>query len=161
MSQHLISTPPWVSVEPTSQALLTAAAQSWEDDLTSEQYIQQALAQPDVELDVLVSAYRYYFYKNSNIKALEMATQVLMRLQQAEKWPADWDSLKPILLAQMDDSAARLYLSAYAASGLLLARLGQVENAQTIADQIQQLEAKEFGAEVLHAILNPSPEDED
>lgn len=30
---------------------------------TSELYIQQALAQLDVELDMLVSAYRYYFKK--------------------------------------------------------------------------------------------------
>ena len=54
----------------------------------------------------------------------------------------------------------RLYLSAYAASGLLLARLGKLEMAQTIADHVRQLEAKEFGGELLLNILNPPAEDD-
>lgn len=56
----------------------------------------------------------------------------------------------------------RLYLSAYAASGLLLARLGQLESAQTIAEQVKQIEAKEFGGELLLNILNsPIDQEED
>lgn len=123
--------------------------------------MRQALAQPEVEMDVLVGAYRYYFYKNNNPMALEVATTVLDRIQKAQQWPTAWTRLKPLLQAQIHEPAVRLYLSAYAASGLLLARLGSVESAQTIADQIQQLNAKEFGGELLMNILNPPPEDED
>lgn len=157
----LTKPPPWFPVATFAQALLVAAAQTWEDAEASEQYIQQALAQPDVDLNVLVSAYRYYFYKNNNAMALKMATRVCDRIQKAEQWPTAWDDLKPILLARLEDENARLYLSAYAASGLLLARLDNVEAAQVIAAQVQQIEAKEFGAELLLNILNPPPEEED
>ncbi|MEM1251222.1 MAG: hypothetical protein AAGI69_02225 [Cyanobacteria bacterium P01_H01_bin.21] len=142
----------------SARALLVSAAQTWEDTTVSEQYVQQALAQPDVDLDVLVSAYRYYFYKNNNAKALAMAIEVCDRI--AKSWPSDWETLKPLLIAQLDSPAVRLYLSAYAASGLLIARLGQLENAQRIAAQIQQIEAKEFGGELLFSILNAA-DDED
>ncbi|MGD1951023.1 MAG: hypothetical protein ACFB14_15435 [Leptolyngbyaceae cyanobacterium] len=54
----------------------------------------------------------------------------------------------------------RLYLSAYGTSGLLFARLGQLENAQRIAAQIQQIDAKEFGGELLFSILTTA-DDED
>ncbi|MEO1126701.1 MAG: hypothetical protein AAFX95_21895 [Cyanobacteria bacterium J06639_16] len=163
MSQSftLPKAPPWCSATASSQDLLAAVAQTWEDTPTSEHYLQQALAQPQVELDVLIGAYRYYFYKNRDAMALQMAMLVLDRIQQAEQWPTAWDDLKPILLERIDDSNARLYLNAYAASGLLLARLGNFEEAQSVADQVQQIEAKEFGAEVLHSILNPAPEEEE
>lgn len=153
--------PPWFSISAQTQTFLLAAAQTWEDTQISEQYIQQALAQPNIALDVLVSAYRYYFYKNQNTKALDMAIAVIERIQQSEHWPTLWDDLKLILLARLDDEIVRLYLSAYVASGLLLARLGRVVEAEHIADQVQQLNAKEFGAEVLFSILNSPPDDED
>lgn len=137
-----------------------AAAQTWENTEVSEQYIQQALAQPEVDLDVLISAYRYYFYKNNNALALEMAVTVCDRIQKNEQWPTDWKSLKPLLAAQLDHEMVRLYLNAYAASGLLLARLGKLEMAQTIADHVQQIEAKEFGGELLLNILNSPAEDD-
>lgn len=160
-SQSTQSGPSWCEASASNRALLTAAAQTWNDTRASSQYIQQALAQPDVELDVLVSAYRYYFYKNNDSMALEISTTLVDRIQKAEQWPTDWEALKPVLQAQMDHPMVRLYLNAYAASGLVLARLGSFECAQLIAEQVQQLEAKEFGAEVLLTILNPPAEDED
>ncbi|WP_050765830.1 hypothetical protein [Synechococcus sp. PCC 7335] len=79
------ASPSWFSVSGPAQAWLTAAAHTWEDTKTSEQYIQQALAQPGSELDVLVSAYRYYFYKNQNQKALDIAVAVIEHIQQSEQ----------------------------------------------------------------------------
>ncbi len=162
--------PSWFSVASSAKPLLVAAAQTWEDTDVSEQYIQQALAEPDVELDTLVSAYRYFFYKNNNAEALEIAIAVCdsasadlsVRIRKDEQWPTDWEDLKPLFLDQLDDAMVRLYLSAYNASGLLLARLGKLEIAQQIANQVQQIEAKEFGGEFLLNILNsPADEDED
>ena len=150
--------PPWFLVDGSARDLLVSAAQAWEDTTVSEQYVQQALAQPDVDLDVLISAYRYYFYKHNNARALAMANAVCDRISQA--WPTDWKTLKPLLIAQLDSPAVRLYLSAYAASGILLARLGHLESAQQIATQVQQIEAREFGGELLLNILNPADEDD-
>ncbi|NJM97033.1 MAG: hypothetical protein HC800_07500 [Phormidesmis sp. RL_2_1] len=90
-----------------------------------------------------------------------MAIAVIERIQQAEQWPTQWDDLKPILLADLDDQSVRLYLSAYMASGLMLARLGNVAEAERITAHVQQLNAKEFGAETLFSILNSPLEDED
>ena len=159
-AKAMISTinPPWFSVGGSAKTLLVSAAQTWEDTAVSERYIQQALAQPDVELEVLVSAYRYYFYKHNNTEALAIAMAVCDRI--ATTWPTDWETLKPLLIEQLDSPAVRLYLSAYAASGLLLARLGHLEQAQQIATQVQQIEAKEFGGELLSNILTCDEEDE-
>ncbi|MEO0406712.1 MAG: hypothetical protein AAF289_05115 [Cyanobacteria bacterium P01_A01_bin.135] len=99
----LPTAPSWFSTSASTQPWLAAAAQSWEDTQTSERYVEQALAQPDVDLEALVSAYRYYFYKNQDAKALEMAIAVTERIQRLEQWPAQWDDLKPILLARLDD----------------------------------------------------------
>jgi hypothetical protein len=113
-------------------------------------------------LEVLISAYRYYFYKSNVTKALEIVLAVCDRLRQAEQWPTHWDDLQPLLQAQLEWPTTRLYVSAYAASGMLYARLGQIHIAQTIAEQIQQLQAKEFGADVLLGILTaPLDDDED
>ena len=155
-----IDPPEWFGAS-SARSLLMAAAQTWENTHVSERYIEQALTQPDVELDVLVSAYRYYFYKNNDAKALDMATAICDRIQNAQQWPTGWESLKPLLLKQLDDAMVRLYLNAYAASGLLRARLGQLDTAQTIAEHVKQIEAKEFGGELLLNILNPSVDEED
>ncbi|ESA34619.1 hypothetical protein N836_16060 [Leptolyngbya sp. Heron Island J] len=152
--------PPWLSVSGSARTWLVAAAQTWEDTDVSEQYMQQALAQPDIGLDVLVSAYRYYFYKNNNVLALEMALTVCDLIQKNEQWPTDWASLKPLLADQLDHEMVRLYLSAYGAAGLLLARLGDLERAQTIADHVKQIDPKEFAGELLLNILNAPAEDD-
>ena len=138
-----------------------AAVQTWENTCVSERYIQQALDQQNVELDVLVSAYRYYFYKSNTVRALEMAVAVCDRIQTDNQWPTAWESLKPLLADQLDNAMVRLYLNAYAASGLLRARLGQLETAQTIAEHVKQIEAREFGGELLLNILNSSEEEDD
>ncbi|WP_299485650.1 hypothetical protein [Acaryochloris sp. IP29b_bin.137] len=149
----------WISGADVPQSLLVAAAQSWEDTQTASAYIHQALAEPDVELDVLVSAYRYFFYKNDDPRALEMAALICDHIHKNEHWPDAWSDLQPILQERLDDPNARLYLSAYTASGLVLARLGRLEEVQVIGERVLQIEAKEFGAEVLFSILNPSEED--
>lgn len=147
--------------EPAStQELLAAAINHWDNTAVSAQYVQAALAK-DAGLEVLISAYRYYFYKSDAPMALKMAIAVCDRVQQAEQWPTHWDELQPILLAQIESVNARLYINAYAAAAMLRARLGQLETAQTMAEQVQQLQAKEFGADVLLGILNPPPDEED
>jgi hypothetical protein len=156
-----LACPSWLAVSASTQDLLAAAAQAWDDDNASEGYIRAALAQPGIELDALVGAYRYFFYKNNDPMALEVAIALCDRIQTANHWPQDWNALKPILLSQLEDLTVRLYLSAYAATGLVLARLGQIDAAQTVAHQMQQIDAKEFGADVLLSILNPLPEEED
>lgn len=153
--------PSWFSASSSIQDLFAAAAQSWNDAAVSEQYIEQALAQADVGFDVLIGAYRYYFYRNQLSQALQVATTVCDRICSTEQWPTEWPKLQPLLMAHLDVPAVRLYLSAYVASGLVLARLGRVEEAQRVANQVQQLGAKEFGAELLLNILSSAADEEE
>ncbi len=81
--------PPWFSISAQTQTFLLAAAQTWEDTQISEQYIQQALAQPNIALDVLVSAYRYYFYKNQRLNSCfrEVVPFKLKRVMLGKNFP--------------------------------------------------------------------------
>ena len=152
----------WYPVSDEIKQLLIAATDVWEDTQQSEAYIHQALAQADTNLDVLVAAYRYFFYKNQNALALQVANTVCDRIQQLEQLPTDWQALSPILLRRKEEPNIRLYLNARAASGLVLARLGELEQAKDIATHIQAIDDKnEFGASVVLNILTQPPEEEE
>lgn len=143
-----------------SEALLSAAVKHWEDAPVSDALVQQAIADAD-DLNAFIGAYRYYFYKANGVMALQMAQAVCDRLHRQAQWPTEWGALQPILLTHLEDEDVRLYISAYMATGFLHARLGQLEIAEAIAHQVQQLGAGEFGADVLLSILNAPQEEDD
>ncbi|PLZ49460.1 hypothetical protein CBP13_18125, partial [Fischerella thermalis WC441] len=62
-----------------------------------------------------------------------------------------------------EEPQIRLYLNAYAASGLVLAKLGEIEKAKEISTQVKSIDDKnDFGAGILLDILTrPAEEDED
>lgn len=152
----------WYDVSPEVKQLLVAAAQNWENTSESERYIYQALAKNETNLDVLVAAYRYFFYKNNNPMALNVALKVIEKIKAIEHFPESWKQLKPILQNRREDPNIRLYLNAYSASGFVLARLGEREKAQEIASRVKEIDDKnEFGASVILDILtNPEEEEE-
>lgn len=152
--------PSWCDASAANRALLAAVAQDWHHSPLARAHLQQTLAHPEVELTVLVSAYRYYFYNHDDAQALAMATTLRERIRMAQGWPPTWEELRPYLLAQPDNPMVRLYLSAHGAAGLVLARLGQLESARILAQQLQQMGAKEFGAEVLLGVLTAPPEED-
>jgi tetratricopeptide (TPR) repeat protein len=152
----------WYDVSPEVKQLLVAAAQNWENTSESEQYIYQALAKNETNLDVLVAAYRYFFYKNNNAMALNVALKVIEKIKAIEHFPESWEQLKPILQNRREESNIRLYLNAYSASGFVLARLGEREKAQEIASRVKEIDDKnEFGASVIWDILTNPEEEED
>jgi tetratricopeptide (TPR) repeat protein len=153
----------WYQVPSEVEKLLRSATQSWENSQESDRYMQEAIALCDTNLDVLVSAYRYFFYKHCDRQALQIALKVLEQIQKTEQLPEDWEQLKPILVSRKEDYPIRLYLNAYAASGLVLARLGEIEKAKEITAKVKEIDDKnEFGASVVFDILtNPIDEDED
>ncbi len=152
----------WYELPAEVKHLLVAAANTWEDTAQSQFYINQALAIAHHSLDVLVAAYRYFFYKHNDVAALQIATQVLERISALEAFPDDWDELAPILSQRKDEPVIRLYLNAYAASGLIRARLGELDAATIITSRVSELDDKrEFGATtVLHVLTHPDDEEE-
>ncbi|MCS6813254.1 MAG: hypothetical protein NZ772_06745 [Cyanobacteria bacterium] len=152
----------WYDLPAEVKQLLIAAATTWEDTAQSQAYIQKALTIAHQSLDVLVAAYRYFFYKHNNSAALTMATQVIERIKQLEQLPESWELLAPILRERQEDITIRLYLNAYAASGLILARMGAIAEAVEITSRVSELDTKgEFGAATVLQILTHSDDEED
>lgn len=160
----------WYQVPEEIKTLLILATENWENTAESEKYVHQALAKTDsisgvlkLEcIDVLVTAYRYFFYKNNSLIALRMALKVVEKINQSEKLPDDWEQLKPILVSRKEEPKIRLYLNASAASGLVLAKLGEIQKAKEVTSRVKEIDNRnEFGASTVFDILTrPAEEDE-
>lgn len=152
----------WYAVSENVKQLLMLASAHWDNPEIADCCINQALAIADDNPDVLVSAYRYFFYTHNNLLALQVATKVLEMVKRIESLPEDWLQLKQILSDRLDEPNIRLYINAYAASGLIRARLGEIETAKQIAIQVSEIEKRnEFGGNVVRNILdNPDGDDE-
>ncbi len=152
----------WYDLPTEVKHLLVAAAATWEDTATSQDYMQQALTIAHQSLDVLVAAYRYFFYKHNDAAALQIANQVIEQIRQLEGFPESWDLLAPILSDRKEEANIRLYLNAYAASGLVMARMGRIAEATEITSRVSELDTRrEFGAATVLNILTHSDDEED
>jgi hypothetical protein len=152
----------WFDVTDDVKELLILAAQNWENTEESTKYMQQALAKTEDNTDVLVAAYRYFYYKNNYVLALTTAEKITARIKKAESLPDNWQELKPILVNRHQEPEIRLYLTAYAASGLVLAKLGKIEQAKEISTRVKSIDEKnDFGAGILLDILTRPPEEDD
>ncbi|WP_179228565.1 hypothetical protein [Leptolyngbya ohadii] len=152
----------WYDVPETVKQQLMLVSAHWDQPELANGYMAQALALADDHPDVLVSAYRYFFYTHNNDLALQVTTRVLDKVRQTELLPEDWTVLKPILLDRLEDPQIRLYINAYAASGLILARLGETELARRIAVRVSEIETRnEFGGNVVRDILDHPDDDEE
>ncbi len=153
----------WFQVPEDIKQLLILAADNWQNTSLSEVYLNQALAKTNDSIDVLVAAYRYFYYKNNYQMALETASKVINKIKNTENLPDNWEQCKSILFNRREDEQIRLYLTAYAASGLVLAKIGEIEQAKTICMQIKEIDIKnEFqSASILLDILTRPPEEDD
>lgn len=139
-------TPSWFDVSPEIKRLLLSVSNNWDNTDESEHYIHQALAESGEDITVSIAAYRYFFYKNNLPMALQVVRTVVDRLKKTEGLPQDWEKIKSIVIKKKEDESTRLFLSAYAAMGLVLARLGDTDSAQEIALRIREIDDKnEFG----------------
>ena len=152
----------WFDVADDIKELLILAAQSWENTEESTKYMQQALAKTADNTDILVAAYRYFYYKNNYSLALTTAEKITAKIKAVENLSDNWEELKPILIKRQEEPQIRLYLNAYAASGLVLAKLGKIEEAKEISSRIKGIDDKhDFGAGILLDILTRPPETDD
>lgn len=156
-----VTSPSWYGVPDQAQPWLALASAHWDQPHQADGYMNQALALAADHPDVLVSAYRYFFYTHNYPRALQVATTVLDLVRRTEALPQDWPQLAPILTARRDHPLIRLYINAYAASGLILARQGDADAARTIATQVSTLEHRnEFGGRLVRQILDQPDQDE-
>ncbi len=151
----------WFEVPADVKELLILATKTWENTTESEQYMQQALTKAGENIDVLVAAYRYFYYKNNFVIALQTVNKVIDLIKITENFPDDWEELKSILINRKQEPQIRLYLNAYAASGLVLAKLGELESAKEVSTRVKEIDNKnDFGAGILIDILTRPPEED-
>ncbi|BAZ80648.1 MAG: hypothetical protein ACKO9I_14100 [Sphaerospermopsis kisseleviana] len=152
----------WFDVSDEVKELLILAAKTWENTEESAKYMQQALAKTGENTDVLVAAYRYFYYKNNYSLALTTAEKIIAKIKEIENLPHNWEELQPILQQRKEEPNIRLFLNAYAASGLVVAKLGKLEQAKEISTKIQGIDNKnDFGASILFDILTRPPEEDE
>ncbi|MDJ0632397.1 MAG: hypothetical protein QNJ34_04315 [Xenococcaceae cyanobacterium MO_188.B29] len=152
----------WCNVEPEIKQLLLLASENWEYTGLAEKYIREALFRAGDNLDVLVGAYRFFFYKHQPVVALSIVQQVLQSIATKENLPTEWSQLKPIVIARKQEPSIRLYLNAYAAKGLVLAQLGKLEEAKLISQSIKDIDdSREFCATTVFEVITRSPDEEE
>jgi len=144
-----------------TKELLNLAVLHWENTPLSQQYIQEALKAAPESLEVAIAAYRYFFYKQEYNLALQAAEKIVNRITKLKNLPSDWQQLKPILINNPNDACLRLYVNAYLASGFILTKLKQFNNAYQIFTRVHEIDnLNEFGAKTMLDILNNSHNDE-
>ena len=140
----------WYDVPEDVKQLLVKAADNSENTSECEKYISQALAKTQNELDVLIAAYRYFFFKEKYQMALQTAEKVEEKAKQIAKLPDDWEDQKPILIKREEEQIIQIYVNAYSATGIIFAALGASEKAQEISDKVKDIDRENvFTAGVL------------
>lgn len=152
----------WYDVEPEIKQLLLLAGENWESTDLAEKYIREALVKSGNNLDVLVGAYRFFFYKHKPTVALSIAQEVLRLLSATENLPDEWLQLKPILITRKHEPNVRLFLSAYAAKSLILAQLDRISEAKLISQRVREIDDnREFCATTVFEVITHSPDEDD
>ena len=152
----------WYDASEEVKELLVLATDNWEDSSLSEQYMNQALEKAGDNIDVLVGAYRFFFYKNKSEIALKIAKKVLNIIQEKENLPLAWEQLQPILKERQKEDSIRLYLNAYASQGYILAKMGKIEAAKLITERVQMIdENRESCATTVFEVLTKDPDKDD
>ncbi len=152
----------WYDVEPEIKRLLLLASENWEDTDLAEKYIREALSKAGDNLDVLVGAYRFFFYKHQPATALSIAQQVIEAIATRENLPLEWTELKPILSDRATDPQIRLYLNAYAAKGLILAQLGRIDEAKAISQRVKEIDdSRQFCSTTVFEVITKSPDEDE
>lgn len=152
----------WCDVKPEIKQLLLLASENWEYTGLAEKYIREALSNAGDNLDVLVAAYRFFFYKHQSAAALSIAQQVIQLIATQEKFPQEWSQLKPILSDRATEPTVRLYLNAYAAKGLILAQLGRLDEAREISQQVKEIDdSRQFCSTTVFEVITRSPDEDE
>ncbi|MGF1480518.1 MAG: hypothetical protein ACFB4I_13675 [Cyanophyceae cyanobacterium] len=152
----------WYNIEPEVKQLLLLASENWEYTGLAEDYVKEALLRAGNNLDVLVGAYRFFFYKHQPAVALSIVQQVLQLIAIKENLPVEWSQLRSLLQSRKQDPQIRLYLNAYAASGLVLAQLGKIEQAKLVTQRVKELDdSREFCATTVFEVLTQSPDEDE
>ena len=75
----------WFDVSDNVKSLLILATENYGNTIQADNYINQAIAKSKTKeeyLDVLVAAYRYFYYKNNYSMALQLTNQLIDKIKE-------------------------------------------------------------------------------
>lgn len=150
----------WFEAPEHVKANLQRAVESWEDTEKSSQYVLKALEENRGNLNVLVSAYRFFFYKQSYPMAIQIALKIMDILRSKRSIPEKKREMLAYLRSNLEDYDIRLFINAYSAYAFMLMRLGSLEKATEILSLLKEIDERgEFGISIMLGLMEVREDD--
>ena len=133
------------SLPPGVEALLQEAGGLYGEG-RAEPPLLEALARAPESLNVLVAAYRFYYYQHRLEEALKIAGQALAITARRLDIPLDWKLLAEEHVGKVGSAAMallRFHLLSLKAEAYLLLRLGRRDESQAILTKLVALDEKD------------------
>ena len=139
-------------IPPEVESLLQAGADAYPEGGGELPLLQAYFLAPEC-LAVLVSLYRYYFYRHQHERALVVARRALARTATRLEWPDDWRQLTPQHLEDRPLPLIRFHLMALKGAAYLQLRLGAIDEARAMLDILMSLDPHDrLGAAALDQV---------
>lgn len=141
---------------PDVQALIDAAAKSWNDETRAEELLADAARRAPDHAAVFIARYRFYFYRNRLADALTVARECLVKAARDIRAPQDWRAVESTH-ANFDsyDVLPRFYLFALKGYAYLNMRLGNLSEGAQALEKLQGLDpADRLNGSVLRGVLD-------
>ena len=131
------------SLPPDVETLLQQAGELYGDG-EAEPLLVEALRLAPESLNVLVAAYRFYYYQHRLNDALNIAGLALAVTSRRLDIPADWNVLTSAHLSQAGPAAmalVRFHLLSLKAEAYLLLRLGRTMEGRAMLEKLLELDS--------------------
>lgn len=148
---------------PEVQALVDAAAKSWDDEARAEGLLAEAAKQAPDHAAVYIARYRFYFYRNRLADALTVARECLAKAARDIRAPQDWREVDATH-ANFDsyDVLPRFYLFTLKGYAYLNMRLGHLGEGAQALDKLERLDPSDrLNGSVLRGVLERMGRDDD
>lgn len=140
-----------------AQAHLDKAAARYHLSDVAETHLHQAANLAPEHAAVLISLYRFYFYKGQLVEALEVARACLSKAMRENLLGEDWKAVRPADANFTDWGALvpRFFLFSLKGYAYLHLRLGDLEEGRCAAEKLLELDPRDrIGAQVLIDVLD-------
>jgi len=149
---------------PEAERHIKAAGRAYHLDDVAETHLHEAQALAPGHVAVLISLYRFYFYKGRLDEALDIARICLTKAAQENNLPPNWRDTKAddAIFCRYEDIAPRFFLFTLKGYAYLQLRLGNMEEGLEAVLKLLELDASDkIGARVLLEIIQRAGEDDE
>jgi hypothetical protein len=142
---------------------LQQASRCYADPMAVERHLLRAVDLAPQHPATLIGLYRFYFYRNRLVEALQVGERCLANAARVNGLPAAWQMVRP---EQADfggfSAVPRLYLFSLQACAYLCLRLGALERGGALLDKLVELDPGDrVHGSVLRGVLQRWGQDDD